>query len=512
MMALRSLAAALLTCTAGAALAADAVRVQGGIVRGVTDGTVTAFKGIPYAAPPVGPGRWREPGPAPVWQGERTADAFGPSCIQNADAARETSGGVDIGPFSEDCLTLNVWTLEASPAAKRPVMVWIHGGAFVLGSSAVPVYDGKALAQKGVVVVSFNYRLGQLGFFAHPALDRERPGGPANFGLLDQIAALTWVRNNIAQFGGDARNVTIFGESAGGKSVLALMASPKARGLFAKAIVQSSYGLPDMPKAKALETGNRIATAVGLSGATASMSALRAVPADRFSQLKGKGLSSAPVPIAGDAVLPESIERVFASGRQAPVPLMIGTTSDDSSVASAFGVEPRDLLKRLGAANRLVAVLFPGLDEDERARQATRDAIFTMPARAVADRHARLAPVYRFFFDYTAEQLRPRFPNGVPHAGEIAYVMNTLDRVPSSRDVISEGDRDYADRVSSYWVSFAKQGRPAAPGSPAWPPHTARVDRTMVFGPAMRAEANFLKRRLDVLIGLSRVAQAVLQR
>ena len=292
------------------------VRTKVGDVEGGVENHVLVFKGIPYAAPPVGDLRWRAPQPAASWQGVRKADAYGNACIQIPGLSLANGG--DPGTLSEDCLYLNVWTPQADPAAKLPVMVWIHGGAYIFGAGALDVYDGAPLASKGAVVVNLNYRVGQLGFFVHPALERENPGGPANFGLLDQIAALKWVQQNIAQFGGDPGNVTIFGQSAGAKSVLALFSSPLARGLFHKGIAMSSYALPDATRAKALEIGIKVAAAVGLDGANATAAELRAVPAGKFGELKGQEFSTAPVPISGDTVLPQSIQDTFAAGKEAP--------------------------------------------------------------------------------------------------------------------------------------------------------------------------------------------------
>ena len=214
------------------------VEAAAGLVEGSWEGESAVFKGLPYAAPPVADLRWRAPQPARPWQGARKANAFGKACMQVPGAALAAGAG-DIEPMSEDCLTLNLWVPRARTSAKQPVMVWIHGGALVFGAGSQPLYDGRALATRGAVVVTLNYRLGPLGFFDHPAL-AGASGGDVNFGLLDQIAALKWVRENIAAFGGDPGNVTVFGESAGGQSVLALFASPKARGLFQRGIVQSA--------------------------------------------------------------------------------------------------------------------------------------------------------------------------------------------------------------------------------------------------------------------------------
>ena len=484
------------------------VKTQAGDVLGVVERSVFAFKGIPYASPPVGDLRWREPQPAALWQGVRKADAYGHSCIQLPSALK-----LDPSTLSEDCLYLNVWTPKPDPAVTLPVMVWIYGGAYIFGSGAVPGYNGEPLAKKGAVVVNLNYRLLQLGFFAHPALEKENPGGPANFGLLDQIAALKWVQQNIAQFGGDPNNVTIFGESAGGQSILALFASPLARGLFHKGIAQSSYAIPDATRAKALEVGANVADAVGLNGAHATVAELRRVPAERFGQLKGTGLSHAPVPISGDTVLPQSIQDIFAAGREAPLPLILGSNSDEATVAKGFGVDPAEVIKNLRGASIFVRALYPGVkDDSELGRQAVRDLIFTMPVRWLADRHSKLAPSWRYYFDYIAVNERANFPNGVPHGGEIVYAMDTGDIFPGTKDIFTDEDREFARRVSDYWFEFARTGRPSSQGNPEWPNDTGRQDKTMLFGEKIEVQTNFMKTRLNIFIGVTKILGRVLNR
>ena len=480
------------------------VHTREGDVQGAVDRGVFSYRGIPYAAPPVGGLRWKEPRAAASWQGVRRADTFGNACIQTPGLSQANGG--DPGPLSEDCLYLNVWTPKADSSARLPVMVWIHGGAYIFGSGSVEIYNGSPLAKKGAVVVTLNYRLGQLGFFAHTSLEKESPGGPANFGLLDQIAALQWVQRNIEQFGGDPRNVTIFGQSAGAKSVLSLFASPMARGLFQKGIAMSSYGLPDATRERAIDAGARAASALGLAGANATMEQLRAVPAEKFGQLKGQEVSTSPVPISGDNVLPESLQDVFAAGKEAPLPLILGNTSDDSSVVVAFGVNPEELLGKLGASHIFVKALYPGVrDQQELGRQVVRDAVFTMPVRWIADRHAKLAPTWRYYFDYTAVRNRPKFPNGVPHGSEIIYPLDTGDIYEGTRDIFTDADRDYAGRVSGYWFEFARTGKPASPRGPEWVSDTLLRDRTMVFGRTIHQQPNFMKARLNAFIGATKI-------
>ena len=308
-----ALLTALATWVTTAALAAPLVDTASGRVSGTQTQEISVFRGIPYAAPPIGALRWRAPQPPAPWPNTRDASKLGDACPQKRGLSLE--GGGDPGTLSEDCLNLNIFTPRAERGARLPVMVWLHGGALIFGSGGLPLYDGVSLAQQGVVVVTLNYRLGPLGFFVHPAIEREAPGGVVNFGLFDQIAALQWVQRNIAAFGGDPGNITLFGQSAGAQSVLALMSSPLSQGLMQRAVVQSAYGLPARPRAKARETGVRVATAVGLPGADASAAQLRSIPAEQLAALEGHDLSLAPVFIVGDPVVPVTPVEAFRAGR-----------------------------------------------------------------------------------------------------------------------------------------------------------------------------------------------------
>ena len=485
------------------------VNTAGGEVEGSLDDDVVSFKGIPYAAPPVGDLRWRSPQPALQWPGVRKTKTYGKACMQPLGKSTEDAG--DPGPLSEDCLYLNLWTPRAGPAGKLPVMVWIHGGAYVQGAGGLPFYDGGPLAKRGAVVINFNYRLGPLGFFAHPAIEKEDPKGTANFGLLDQIALLHWVQRNVAQFGGDPNNVTIFGESAGGKSVVALFASPLARGLFHKGIAMSSPGMPDTTRAKALTQGVNLAEAVGLKGAEASAAELRAVPADKLVQLPLNLYSI--VPISPDLVLPQSLQDTFAAGHEAPLPLILGNTSDDASVAIALGIDPAEVVKKLGAAGILLKALYPGVkDKQELARQAARDLVFTLPARWIADRHSKRAPSWRYYFDYTAVNDRNRFPAGVPHGGEIIYFLDTGELNPGTQGRLTREDREYSRRASEYFLQFARTGRPSAANLADWPTHGTKRDETLIFDETIQARSNFMRARLNILIGTIKIMGRILNR
>ena len=496
-----ALAGWILPCIGDAATPALPLRVQttGGTAEGTRDGDLAVFKGLPYAAPPVGALRWRAPQPAPPWPGVRQADAFGKACMQAPGAALAAGAG-DIGPMGEDCLTLNVWT-PGTARARRPVMVWIHGGALVFGAGSQSLYAGKALAARGAVVVSLNYRLGPLGFFDHPAM-AGTSGGDVNFGLLDQIAALKWVRENIAAFGGDPGNVTVFGESAGGQSVLALFASPEARGLFQRGIVQSAYGIPSNSREKARTVSIKVASSLGVAGPSANAAQLRAIPAQRFATtFQGEDMSLAPGFVAGDNVLPEPILDTFQKQGQAKLPLIIGSNSDEATVATAFGLDPAAVVSRLGTGKVLLKPLYPGVRDDAQlGREAIRDLVFTAFAKRIAYLHSQQAPTWRYYFSHVQTGLRPQ-PPGVGHGGEIAFVMGTGDSCRCLPAPFSPADRALSRKVGDYWFAFARNGTPMAKGAPSWPKDATRRTQVMEFGTAPAVRTNFMQARLNVLIG-----------
>ncbi|RZL32348.1 MAG: carboxylesterase/lipase family protein, partial [Rubrivivax sp.] len=458
--------------------------------------------GLPYAAPPTGPLRWREPQPVRPWAGVRAAASFGPACPQKPGLSLE--GGGDPGPLNEDCLYLNVWApsaMPAAPATPRPVMVWLHGGALIFGAGSLALYDGAALARQGVIVVTVNYRLGALGYFVHPALERAAPGGPVNFGLLDQIAALRWVQQNIAAFGGDPQQVTVFGQSAGAQSVLALMASPLARGLFHRAIAQSPYGMPSHSREQARETGVRVADALGLPGARATAAQLRRVPADRFASLEGQGLSLAPSLIIGDAAMPRALLAAFQAKQQAAVPLVIGSNSDETSVALAFGLDPAALGKQLGTARILVKPLYPGVDDEaELGRQVVRDVAFTAFVRRIAVLHAARAPTFRYYFDRLPEAQRAMAP-GVAHGGEVTAVFGAGDVCSCLPVALTEADRRAWHGLAERWAAFAQRGRPERADNPAWAAESLWKPTVLTFGPdGEQLQPGFMAQRLNTLI------------
>lgn len=480
-----------------------------GTVAGITDGAFHLWRGIPYAQPPVGPLRWRAPQPVEPWQGVRLADRFSAACWQNREFCEQLAGG-DPGPLSEDCLYLNIW----APAERNeplPVMVWLHGGGFTMGAGDLPPYDGKALAGRNVILVTLNYRLGHLGFFAHPALMAQESEPVCNFGLLDQIAALRWVAENIHAFGGDANTITLFGESAGGRSVVSLLASPLAKGLFHKAIIQSSYTLPDTPLAVAQAKGIEVARHFGLENATAE--ALRALPADAFWPLAAP-LKIAPAPIAGDCVLPEPSLDVFFSGRQHPMPLIVGSNSDEASVMAEFGVDLAGQIEKLRREQRLglgvIKLLYPGVKGDqELGRQVCRDMAFTSLGLVIMQAQQRInQPCWRYWFDYVAEAERDTYLHGAWHGNEVPYVFDTLTLTEPARHYVNARDLAFAANVADYWVEFARNaaaGVETLSGPVRWRASVRGRDRLLRIGlnkqagfrlvnRFMRARLTFFKR------------------
>ena len=424
----------------------------------------------------------------------RQASTAGASCPQKRGLSLE--GGGDPGVIDEDCLYLNVFTPRAEPGAKLPVMVWIHGGALIFGGGGLPLYDGSALARRGAVVVTLNYRLGRLGFFTHPALEQERPGGPVNFGLFDQIAALQWVQQNIGAFGGDASKVTVFGQSAGAQSVLALMASPLAAGLFHGAIAESPYAFPGHTRAKAAATGAAIADAVGLPGARASMDALRRIPAERLSALDGNDVSLTSSFITGDAAVPLPLLEVFQQGREAAVPLVIGSNSDDASVVLAFGIDPAQAVQKLGKARVLVKAFYPEVkDERQLGLAMGRDVGFTAFARRIAYLHSQKAPTWRYYFSHAGVGAGS---TGAGHGAEVPYVMGTTRQCQCLGQPATPLDLAVERRLGDRWFTFAATGKPA--GDVAWPQDNRGRGVVLDIGDQDNVRPGFMSARLNTII------------
>lgn len=478
------------------------VTTRQGPLLGAAEEHVHVWRGIPFAAPPVGALRWRAPRPADPWQETRPARQFAAASWQNIDHCVELGGG-NPGSFSEDCLYLNVW----SPANRRgplPVVVWLHGGGYTIGAGNLPPYDGAALARRGAVVVTVNYRLGHLGFFAHPALEGEEGERIANFALLDQIAALRWVKENIAAFGGDSDNVTLMGESAGARSVLSLLASPKAKGLFHKAIIQSGYTLPDTPWPRALANGEALARHFNLENATAEQ--LRAIPAEAFWPLEG-ALKNGPVPVCGDAVLPQPMLDVFFSGGQHPMPVLVGSNSDEASVMGVFGVDLAGEIAKLRRERRfglgIIRLLYPGVRDDrELGRQVCRDMAFTTLGYVVMQAQRRVnQPCWRYWFDYVAEAERGTYLHGTWHGNEVPYVFDTLALAEPARRYVNARDLAFSARVADYWIRFARGAdRQVLDGPVPWPAAVRGRDRLLRIGinrqAGFKVEKRFMRARM----------------
>ena len=479
-----ALAAAALAAAPALAASRPVVAAPAGAVEGVVDEGISVFRGIPYAAPPVGAGRWRPPAPAAPWAGVRDASRFGDACIQ------VTPGGpsvysADMGPTSEDCLTLNVWT----PAArgKAPVFVWIHGGSLTSGTSKSRVYDGRKLAATGTVVVSINYRLGALGYLAHPALSAESPDGVSgNYGLLDQIAALRWVQRNIAAFGGDPANVTIAGESAGALSVMYLMASPQARGLFHKAIAQSAYMItaPELKTARhGMPSGEGAGVYVAGALKAPDLAALRAMDAQAVTDGAAKA-GFLPLGVVDGVVLKRQLVETFDRGEQAPVPILAGFNSGEIR-ALRFLAPPapqsaaeyeRVIRERYGDLANDFLALYPSSNLEESVLATTRDALYGWTSeRLVRGQTKAGAPSFLYLFDHgypAADQA------GVHafHASEIPYVFGMLDRTGPRwpRIPATPEETRLSDAMIGYWTSFARSGHPEATGAAAWPAYGAQ--------------------------------------
>jgi len=486
--------------------------VAQGLLAGTHEEDIAVFKNIPFAAPPVGPLRWRAPQPAPSWTGVRAADRFGPACPQ-AKGSLFRRLLMPQTEQSEDCLSLNVWTSRPDAGAKLPVMVFIYGGSFVTGSASFPLYDGTDLAKHGVVVVTLNYRLGALGFFDHPALAAESPQEPTgNYGLMDQIAALEWVKRNIAAFGGDASNVTIFGESAGGMSVNDLMVSPRARGLFAKAISESGLGF-NLPSS----TGTAQAAAKSfaeLSGArgddAAALARLRSLSTSEIIKQQAQVAAFRTIgPIIDGMILPEIPSIAFAKGQIAKVPYMAGSNSNEATLMDALGTSKDDLLRPLGDpedAVRKVYEEYGPLADDAFTRRLFDDAWFAAPAQALAQFATGAgAPAYVYQFAYLTEQQRKDGADGVMHGGELAYVfgLRGLLNDPfygSYVKAATANDLSVVARVQAYWTNFAKSGNPNGDGLPQWDATAPASPKTLVIdNDGTKTVAGFRKAQLSLI-------------
>jgi len=513
--------AAALAASVLPAAAPDTVKVDTGRVKGAAANGVVAFKGIPFAAPPVGALRWKAPQPAPQWKGVRDALEFGPRCMQG----RIYNDMVfrDKGP-SEDCLYLNVWTPSTSAKGRLPVMVWIYGGGFGAGAASEPRQDGENLAKKGVAVVSMNYRLNVFGFFAHAELAKESGHNSAgNYGLLDQVAALEWVHKNIAGFGGDPANVTIFGESAGSFSVSALMASPLAQGLFHRAIGESGAFFPSGPNAglrvKPLADTEQFGVKFSGSVGASSLAQMRAKPGDELLQAAAKmerGFVFGPN-IDGH-FLPREALPIYEQGAQSHVPLLAGWNADEGKMMVLFAPQKPTAKSfaeqgqtRFGDQAAQFLKLYPAATDQEALLSAdalSGDDFVAYSTWKWTDMQAKTgdAPVYQYHFEQVPAVKPgakigplPASEAGARHACEIEYVFQTL----KSQEGVPWTEEDFkvSDAMSSYWVNFAQSGNPNGAGLAEWPRYDGKDGFQVMHlsGKGNHAGADTLRGRYEFL-------------
>jgi para-nitrobenzyl esterase len=481
---LRHLALAAGLCLASASYAAQpgpVVDAPAGSVEGTSQGAQNVFKGIPYAQAPTGTLRWKAPVPLPRWQGTKSATAFGPACFQPV-AKTVSVYTSDVGPMGEDCLFLNVWAPK--DAHNAPVMVWIHGGALLTGSGSEALYDGTKFAARGIIVVSINYRLGVLGWLAHPELSALSPLHiSGNYGLLDQIQALHWVHDNISAFGGDPAQVTIAGESAGGLSVMYLMAAPGAKGLFARAIAESAYMI-STPELRRKKYGGIPQEDLGvwLQGKlnAPSLAAMRAMDGAAITNAAA-ATGYPPFGTIDGQVLPRQLVDTFDGGNQAPVPMLAGFNSGEIRSlrmlappvpASAADYEKTIHERYLDLADQYLK-LYPSSDMPESILAATRDGIYGWTAERLAFTQTRFGlPSYLYYFDHAVPATDAAGLHGF-HASELPYVFGTLDRTPPHwpKAPSTPAEAKLSDAMTDYWASFVRSGHPEAAGEPAWQPY-----------------------------------------
>lgn len=465
----------------------DTIKIEGGRISGIksAESDVVAYKGIPFAAPPVGDLRWKAPQPVVPWEGVKKCDAFGASPMQAKPVSFMVYTPeflIPEKPISEDCLYLNVWT-NAHKGEKRPVFLWIYGGGFSSGGTAVPIYDGEAMAKKGVIFVSANYRVGVFGFLAHPELTKESPNNASgNYGLMDQIAALKWIKKNIAAFGGDPNNVTVDGQSAGSMSVNCLVASPQAHGLFNHAIAESGSLMVNNP----LLPSNNLASAEeqGVkfmqSAKAQSIADLRKMPAEELLKIQGRFS-----PITDGYVLPQPVWQIFAEGKQNNVPVITGWNADESFVMSTKNKDDyvASIKKQYGTDADSILKYYPGNTDAEAARsqvKMSRDQIFAMSGYKWITLQSQQgkAPVYAYNFNRKLPATPEYAKWGAFHTGEVAYVMDNLKFLNRPWE---PADQPLATLMSSYWINFIKTGNPNGAGLPQWPQYNNNSQQIMAF-------------------------------
>ncbi len=494
-----------------------------GVVRGVTEEEVTIFKSIPYAAPPIGEFRWRPPQPVKSWKGELDATKPCKDCGQGAWGPNPPKISDNA---SEDCLFLNIWKpTVATKGDKLPVMVWIHGGAFVFGSGSSPENVGNSFAKQGVILITFNYRLGRMGFFAHPALRAEYPNEPkGNYAYMDQIAALEWIQKNISAFGGDPNNVTIFGESAGGVSVQSLLTIPSAKGLFHKAIIESGGGRDGVLTGRpinqdhtdkyypiAAETiGMNFAKKYGIEGTDANaLGKLRALSAadiidggKEVNEQDGSPIYSGPI-LDGKLVV-ETAESAYKAGRQNRVPVMIGSNSAEVPAGFVNAKTKEELFSLFGSMKDAAQMVYaPDTTRTlaELLTMVNTDKVWAEPARFTAKAVSKQGEkAYIYLFSYVSEAMKARARYGAPHASEIAFVFNNLNARWGNPKIMPE-DEAVAKMMNSYWANFAKTGNPNGKGLAEWPVYDAKTNQLIEFQSDGKAQGkpDPKKARLDII-------------
>lgn len=481
------------------------VKTESGLVSGIPgiDTSIMVYKGIPFAATPVGDLRWKAPQPPIPWKGIRKATEYCKPCIQNLTLSNLpwTEEYMPQSESDEDCLSLNIWTPAKNPDEKLPVLVYIPGGAFTGGSGDIKVYNGEGLAQKGVIVVTVNYRVGVLGFLALPELTAESPDSSSgNYGLLDQVAALSWVKRNIQAFGGDPENVTVSGQSAGAQSVYFLTASPLAKGLFQRAIAESS---PWSSRRKTLireiaeKTGRHLMDTLGVK----SLKELRAIPAKELHQ-KANAFNLRFGPVVDGWFLPEDVTAIYSESKQNDTPLLTGLNADEGSSGGSYGKMPMKeykerIAREWGNMTSLFLKLYPVSTEAEAEaaqKQSARDAgLANMYTWAHARAMTSKSPEFNYFFERVTPW--PEYPQyGAFHSSEIPYVFRNQHLLNRPWE---ETDRKLSDLMSSYWVNFIKTGNPNGPGLPEW---SSASDSMMRFNEASKTDAILPKEKLDFYI------------
>ena len=472
----------------------DTIQVEGGKISGIksNSGDVFSYKGIPFASPPIGELRWKAPQPVVPWDGVKSCNAFGPSPMQGKPVpfmVYTSEFLIPVQPISEDCLYLNVWT-KAKKGERLPVFVWIYGGGFASGGTGVPIYDGEAMANKGIIFVSVNYRVGVFGFMANPELTKESPNHAfGNYGLLDQIAGLNWVKQNIAAFGGDPHNVTVAGQSAGAMSVNCLIASPLAKGLFNKAIAESgsvllkngAFNVATLQQAE--QQGLKLQEAVHAT----SLKELRTTSAEELMKYQARY-----APIVDGYVLPEPVSQLFAEGKQNNVPVITGWNADDALIGSFLTKDAylKQANEKYGDKSGEFLKYFPANTDAELKRSQinlSRDMTFAVSGYkwAVEQSEAGKAPVYIYNFNHRLPATPDYEKYGAFHTGEVAYVTDNLKFL--NRPFKPEDYKLAAD-MSGYWINFIKYGNPNGAGLPNWPKFTSKADEVMIFNNTPKAE------------------------